>query len=102
MIKGAIEIKPNKSRKYADIYRAWYMSGHDTLIVHCPDARILKHARSAALRFREKSELQGRISISRYEGDLYLMRIGKQSHAMEVYPHADGWIFYYCQNTSTN
>jgi len=95
MIKGAIEIKPKKSRKYADIYQAWYSSGHDTLIVHCPDEYVLKHAKNAAIHFRERNELKGKISVSRYEGDLYLMRIGNQSHAMEAFPHNDGWIFYY-------
>ena len=95
MMRGVIELKPKKTRKYADAYMTWYKSGRDTLIVHCPDADILKHARNAAIRFRERNELKGRISISRYEGDLYLMRIGDQSRAMDLYPRNDGWIFYY-------
>lgn len=95
MIKGAVVVKTAKTRKYADIYRAWYNSDHDTLVIHCPDAKVLQHARNAALRFRERNELTGRVSISRYEGDLYLMRIGDQKYAMEAFPQEDGWIFYY-------
>ncbi len=94
-MKGSVVVKQEKTRKWAQIYRAWYESKHDTLIVHCPDVYVLNHARHAALRFRDNNELKGEFSISRYNGDLYLMRIGHQRYAMEVQSDEDGWIFYY-------
>lgn len=95
MIKGNVILKTNKSRKYADIYRAFIVSDHDVLIVRCPDEYVLKHARHAAIRFRENNGLKGCISISKYGNNLYIMKIGDQKHAMEAIPHEDGWIFYY-------
>ena len=95
MIKGSAVVKTKKARKWAQIYREWYESSHDTMIVHCPDAYLLKYAWRSAIRFREINGLNGAFSISRYNGDLYLMRIGKQNYAMEVYPKDDSWVFYY-------
>ncbi len=94
-MKGEAHVHTKKTKRYAEMYRAWYTSGHDTLIVRCITPDILKRARHAALRFREKNALQGRIMISKYEGDLYLMKIGNQKYAMEAWPNEDGWIFFY-------
>lgn len=95
MIKGSAVVKTKKARKWAQIYRDWYESRHDTMIVHCPDAHSLNYAWRSAIRFRETNGLSGRFSISRYDGDLYLMRIGNQTYAMEVYQDKDCWVYYY-------
>ena len=94
-MKGEVHVHTQKTRRYAEMYRAWYKSDHDTLIVRCVTSDILKHAGHAARRFRENNELQGYMSISKYDGDLYLMKIGNQKYAMEAFPNEDGWIFYY-------
>ena len=93
-MKGSAVLK-KKTKKWAQVYREWYESRHDTMIVHCSDIYVLNHARRAAMRFRDNNGLTGMFSISRYNGDLYLMRIGHQNYAMEVTPDEDGWIFYY-------
>lgn len=95
MIKGSAIVRMNKTKKYADIYRSWYNSNHDTLIVRCVTPDILKCAQNAARRFRERNELNGRISVSKHDGDLYLMKLGNQKYAMEVFPNEEGWVFYY-------
>lgn len=96
MIKGSIMIKSYKTKKWSQMFDAWWRSRHDTLIVHCENKYVYRLALDACGRWRRNNGLSGKMTSARCGDDLYVMKLGNHTHAMEVnYNDEDGVIYYY-------
>lgn len=94
MIKGAAMLKSVRRRRWVDIFRAWFESGHAVIVIHCKDDQQVRNVQKSATQFKYRYHVT--FWTHTHGTDLYLLNPDAiKKSAMEVRQNDEGVIYFY-------